>query len=699
MPIPKEQALPLVGVKPNYGSSHAVNMGEELMTDPFGENYQQDTEFWKKVSTCFRANKEQIKWFDIEMKLRLERLVKIYEGQSKDPLVELVTTAYDRFDHFVKQHGNEEIKDSFVKQLTEFATIMLREDYNGYASFPIDGDSMKHDECKESNKSRENTDRHYASLITTEHFDGKTSILHLAAQRNLTEVAKVYLSYYPGYVCREDTPNEDTSSEPARMAVEWALEENYEHDDVCCFLMKSTLNERVRRLFEGNEKTPADYSLLDLINKGTMKKTVNAVLDSCVNPNFPFIVQDPEQKDNEEEAWSKMSTLPLRYHFYFQILDGDNEGKPAKIFDSAEKFQRDNDKFNSLGVSALQLIADHADSENDTDSIRHPTVRQLVRLKWESYGKKVAVFQTVFYLFFLLVLSFALGMGAKLEKPSEYNDSTDRFRGFCEVMSLMFAVIYILLEVEQFIRSPKSYAQDWAFNLLDLGGLIAIVAIVPCRYAEALTVTRSISVIAFFINFLRVFQYFLVYDNYGIYVKTFAVIILKDITKFAAIFSIVWMAFSGSVYLAMSASNGFNGDFSNFWHIFLQELRAMTEGKEFADSYADYNPLFTLFIMLNMFIVIIILSNILIGQVSYRYEKAQEQATVQFDIDKTKMLCSIDRSFIFHKLRMKYYRKGLFVSDQDLIKDLLMDWNQFQKQEDTENAINEMLKKRILKQR
>ena len=79
-----------------------------------------------------------------------------------------------------------------------------------------------------------------------------------------------------------------------------------------------------------------------------------------MNPHFPYIVRDPEQILHEKEAWSKMgNTLPLQYQFYFQILDGDDEGKPAITED-----RREVTEFRSYAPSSFQLIADHAESSN-----------------------------------------------------------------------------------------------------------------------------------------------------------------------------------------------------------------------------------------------------------------------------------------------------------------------------------------------
>ena len=60
--------------------------------------------------------------------------------------------------------------------------------------------------------------------------------------------------------------------------------------------------------------------------------------------------------------------------------------------------------------------------------------------------------QGVLYLFFLLMLSLALGLAAKEDQPTKYESSLDRFRGFCEIMSILFSVWYLGLESEQFVR-------------------------------------------------------------------------------------------------------------------------------------------------------------------------------------------------------------------------------------------------------
>ena len=60
--------------------------------------------------------------------------------------------------------------------------------------------------------------------------------------------------------------------------------------------------------------------------------------------------------------------------------------------------------------------------------------------------------QGLVYLFFLLMLSFALGLAAKEDQPLSYQTGRDRFRAFCEIVSIIFSVLYMGLEIEQFVR-------------------------------------------------------------------------------------------------------------------------------------------------------------------------------------------------------------------------------------------------------
>lgn len=58
--------------------------------------------------------------------------------------------------------------------------------------------------------------------------------------------------------------------------------------------------------------------------------------------------------------------------------------------------------------------------------------------------------------------------------------------------------------------------------------------------------------------------------------------------------------------------------------------------------------------MINMFVIIVILVNILIGQLSYRYETAIEEAEIQYSIDKAKFITRLEKSRFRNRVRLRW---------------------------------------------
>ena len=94
-----------------------------------------------------------------------------------------------------------------------------------------------------------------------------------------------------------------------------------------------------------------------------LQKSVVAILDQMVNPHWPHL---PKRKDHynyqeEEEgiegAWSTIPDDPFDYHFYYDILDGDEAGRPPKVMASEGKELTDNKYFHQCDKSCLDLIA------------------------------------------------------------------------------------------------------------------------------------------------------------------------------------------------------------------------------------------------------------------------------------------------------------------------------------------------------
>jgi hypothetical protein len=59
--------------------------------------------------------------------------------------------------------------------------------------------------------------------------------------------------------------------------------------------------------------------------------------------------------------------------------------------------------------------------------------------------------QAILYTVFLALLSYALIYGATREDPRKYDGSADNFRLFCEVLSIVFVMVYLFDEVHQIV--------------------------------------------------------------------------------------------------------------------------------------------------------------------------------------------------------------------------------------------------------
>ncbi|XP_065664981.1 uncharacterized protein LOC100201836 isoform X2 [Hydra vulgaris] len=615
---------------------------ETFLENPFNEVF--DNNFWNKVTNAYSNG---MAWADALNKVRINIICEDFIINNKDPLVSMLTEVYDKF----KKHSKEpQVMSAFRLQLLEFVKIILHDDYS-------------------SSSSQE--ERKYAWLLPVPN-QGRKTILHLAAERNLQDIAQVFIKMYPGLVYE---PTSDSRKLPLELALELIPPFKCRHDEVASLLIKSMLHQRVRHLFESSDVMNASLKLADIVSDPTLKRTIPAILDCLINADWPFFpLKNPEKS---EEEWSEIPNLPTRYHFHYRLLDGDQNSEPAR------KDNKPNVDFDYRSPSCLQLLVEGAHSEI---AVRHPVVRMLVNRKWEKFGKKMIRMNFVVYIVFLLFMSLAF-FGLK---------KMDTFSTVCEIVTLVFTVGYMISEVDQMEKERIQYFKD-VFNYLDVLGLVLILSMVPLRISGYSKSELSVAAVAYLINFLRVFKYFPAFKYIGLYSKTFANIIYYDISKFAIVYAIVAIAFTGSVFLSLNATLTTNTiNEIGFWKVLLKEVRALAESSPFNDDYSNFHAGVVILIMINMFSIIVILSNILIGQLSNRYSMAVEEAEIQYSIDKTKFITRLEKSrFRFFNARIAHYVDGDYVSDESLVKDLLNEWNKSQSLEDADTAA--YIRKRIEK--
>ena len=218
--------------------------------------------------------------------------------------------------------------------------------------------------------------------------------------------------------------------------------------------------------------------------------------------------------------------------------------------------------------------------------------------------------------------------------------------------------------MRHFVRHLPSLLKDYfgVFNIIDLLGLVFLFFLIIFRLASSpfQWTLASFTIILFT---LRLFKYTRIIPSLGAYVKSIFQIFINDITQFAAIVLIIMLAYFGGIHLAARqtftsrdsttpllypAENCSNNSFTGlFWFdqertgsydlrrpllsgiIFLLDGGPGNEETELLDS----NFLFTLLYLAFAFTLIVVMSNILIAQLSQTYAEITKNSDLPFKLD------------------------------------------------------------------
>ncbi|XP_022777936.1 uncharacterized protein LOC111319424 [Stylophora pistillata] len=507
----------------------------------------------------------------------------------------------------------------------------------------------------------------------------RKTLMHYAAELGYLHVAKTLARKCPQLLTMKTEDQLQPVEKRAMLPVELAIAA--ENDDVAAFMVRVMEYERVHSLFcwkQGNmtNPLPSFFGFRAIIENPRMKKTVVAVLDQMVNPHWPYLPQRQENYETEEEreaiegVWKTISDDPLSYHFYYHILDGDEEGRPPKILASDGRIPIENKHFNWKDKSCLHAIA----KSKNKEALQHPVVRMLVKSKWRSYGHLFLSLQAAFLCIFLLCMSFSLLHASIRLDPTRYSDVLDSLRGLCEVVTLLIVGFYICEEINQIRIERRLYFTEWT-TLFDWLGLLLILCIIPLRYMDH-KAQWMVTSLAFFFNFMRIFKFSCVSRTTGLYTKTLAKIILHDVTRSMAVFDVIFFSFCGALTLSLCYSGSRENQelrcvsVDGFGDVLLSGFQALSDQYPMAEDYSTFNWLSVLLMMAYMGTVTVILLNILIAQMSTTYTQAKKVARLEYDVDRILQLTRMER-FPFLNLRVKYYKEGDWISEMNLAKELL----------------------------
>ncbi|PFX12115.1 hypothetical protein AWC38_SpisGene23977 [Stylophora pistillata] len=282
----------------------------------------------------------------------------------------------------------------------------------------------------------------------------RKTLMHYAAELGFLHVTKTLVRKCPEMITMTMENIREPVKKRAMLPVELAIEA--EKDSVAAFLIQVMSPGSIQNLFSWTpgkmtNPRPSFFSFRAIIENPNMKKTVVALLDQMMNPQWPYLPQRQENYQTEEErvaiegVWNTISDNPLNYHFYYHILDGDEGGRPPKILASDERKQIENKYFNWRDSSCLCAIAKSSNKE----ALQHPVVRMLIKTKWRSYGHLFLSLQAALFCIFLLFISYSLLHASTKVNPIHYSGALDSLRGFCEIVTLLMVVFYICEEINQ----------------------------------------------------------------------------------------------------------------------------------------------------------------------------------------------------------------------------------------------------------
>ncbi|XP_015761535.1 PREDICTED: uncharacterized protein LOC107340682 [Acropora digitifera] len=465
----------------------------------------------------------------------------------------------------------------------------------------------------------------------------RPTLLHLAAEQNFLHVSKALVEHYPGLMYMY---SEKQKEKPSYLPVELALKKY--KDDTAAYLISQMRHDRVQKLFlcrENEAQTPMKFYFGDYIScqdaktkEPLMKKTVLAILDKHINFFFFFFLHFllPVAITRENRSW----VVATKTFYNPVVLD---ITKNCFFF-----FQ---------------------------EAIQHPVVRMLVSRKWNKFAHIWFCVQAAFYVLFLTVLSFALIHGSTQDDPTQYSGKANGLRLFCEALSIIFLMFYFFEEVNQAEREWQTYFKD-PYNYFDWLGLILTFLVIPLRFV-GVDSQWSVAALGYLFNFLRLFKFSCVTRTTGLYTKTLAKIVYRDVSRFCVVFVVIFLGFCGSMYMALKATAS-QKHFSNFSWLMLAAVRALFEQQPVEEDYSKFRWLSILILLSYMAMVIVIMLNILIAQMSYTYSEAKRTAKLQYAVDTMLITARLEYSrFARWNLRVKNYINGDWISEKDLAKEII----------------------------
>ena len=382
-------------------------------------------------------------------------------------------------------------------------------------------------------------------------------------------------------------------------------------------------------------------------------------------------------------------------------------------------------KYRKNSMYLLQRI-----TELSTDKIaHHGVIRLLVDYKMKKFGYYILSVKVVTYLLFLIALTYSLINAANQVDPYlSYLDGVwNHLRIVAESFVLIYFIVNLITEFVEFSKvvmstysrlkdkqiakqteharlnsenidfmkgklkkKPQSISSSLAncfpiravidylreqSNYLDLLSLTTLALLIPLRLTSQ-HVQWVFATFAFLFNSLRLFNYISIVPVIGPYSNIFYKIITKDVPKFALMFLIALLIFTGSFFIALRTPYSQQGLFNNtymenrtleigvnsetIWILF-SGFRILLESNVMEENYLykNLNWLAAMVYLTFLFLTVVVFLNVFIAQLSDRYAKVRENAEKTFAWHRLNFIIQLQKSSL---LSLCYdFRKKSFI--------------------------------------
>ena len=368
----------------------------------------------------------------------------------------------------------------------------------------------------------------------------------------------------------------------------------------------------------------------------------------------------------------------------------------------------DSEVYNWKDTYFLQLLV----KLNDEEIANHGTVRLFVDKKMGIFGHKLLYAKLLLYLVFLIALAYSLIQSSYVRVPLEAytQDVFNLARIASEAFVVLYFIYNVITETMEFIRifvlaknyivnkknnekkersfCSRIYNFTWIrasgeyfgdlSNYLDFLGLLSLLILVILRVFSQPS-QWIFATLAFLINGFRIFKYVALVPKLGPYTIILFKILISDVPLFSIVFFLIDIIFAGGYFIALrtpystsvfrnasviqDTSRVVGLDNSVEW-VFLSGMRILLEGNIYADEYLykQLNWLAAIIYFAFLFLVIVVLLNVFIAQLSDTYGDVRMKVERIFALHELKFIIQIEKTSLisffisFRKHIYKYFK-------------------------------------------